>query len=142
MKKTGMIAVMVAVVCFAGIAGILAGVTNTPSAYFANYKMTPGTNTSSGGTGLTTGAIYACFLVSDIDNLTGADAHQTTGNVSTIIYALTKEFFDQLDGYPSTNRPTSVTMTENISAGSATSVTVDHKVKTILTIDTSSVTTE
>ena len=113
-----------------------------PTNYFSGYLLVSSASTNSGTTGLSVTNAYACFPVADIDNLSEANADESSGSTSVIIYALTKEFYDQLQSVTSTNRITKVTITEAISAGSATAITVEHRTKSLLTIDTTSVPAE
>ena len=90
--------------------------------YFPNYVSTETSFTDAGDTGLTTGRVYACFWVGDIDQLSASAAHWTNSNssISALIRGIVEEAEEAIAAAASTNRPTKMTVDKTVKTSSGT----------------------
>ena len=115
--------------------GIVTIITN----YFPGYVCTTSDWQTAEDSDLTTGEVYACFLVSDIDHLTVAQADDAdaTSSIGDLIRAIVEEANEALTDADSANRPTKVVVSKSLTTSSGTAdYTETLKIKSELNITT------
>jgi len=144
MKKMLLVLAVTFVVLF-GATGVFAAADTTITNYFSGYLLVTNTCADAGTTGLTTGETYACFLVSDIDFLTDAQAHHTnsTSSINDLIRGITEEAYTTIAATTSTNRPTKMQINKSVKTSSGTAdFTETLRIDTEVTITSGSAQSE
>jgi hypothetical protein len=124
MKKT--IALTLALLAAVALASPQKAITN----YFPGYVFVPGTN-EMGTTGMSTGAAYAVFALTDLTNgLTAAKAVPagSTSDVRAVIGAFLEQVRSVYFATASSNRPAMFESVRSVPATSATNITVRFQV--------------
>ena len=142
MRKAMVIGLTV-LLAIAGAGSVRAEVKTNITDFLSNYKFVTNNVADVGTTGLTQSNAYLCLDLSDISNLSMAQATESGASSSfqTLVYAVVKHFYDSIQALASTNRPTKMTISERVQSSSSGDLTVSHVVKTELNIGTATVVT-
>ena len=111
MKRMGMLAVVLMLMAMF----VHAADTNIVT-YFPGYVSTTNGFSDAGDTGLSTGLVYACFLVSDIDRLNATQADYRSGSVADLIRAIVEEANEQAGS--NTNWPSNISINKSVRTAS------------------------
>jgi len=139
MKQTLLtVATILAVAAF-----IWAGVEVGPTNYLAGYRLIPSSGVPDvGDLPLESNTAYACIRISDVAELTEAQAAHltTTGDIRRIIYAINAQYYDAGKALAKTNRPVHQTLDEGLkedtgNTGSVPRVKMTHNLMTKINMD-------
>lgn len=114
--------------------------------HFADYVLIPFTNNVP-TQGIQTGRAYACFIITNFPSLTEVqmEVSTNTGNTSSMkqwVFAFNSHIFDVVDALASTNKSTKMSITEQITGGTAEQLKIHHGIISTKSLDGATVITE
>jgi hypothetical protein len=134
--KTGIAAALI-LLCSLARAETVTANTN----YFPGYVLVTNTFDDAGNTGLSTGTAYCCFVTTNFSAMTEAKAGPGD-SATAMIYGFVKAAYDAIRAQPSTNRPSAVTLSQQVTASSSADLKYVYEVEANINITASDVETE